>query len=372
MERADVIIVGGGPAGSTCARELIEAGLDAIVLDRAAFPRDKTCAGWITPAVVDLLDLSLERYGSKRVCQPITGFRTSVIGDGFSPRRDSDAVETAFGEPVSYGICRVQFDDYLLQRSGARVFEHTPVASLSHDQGRWVVNGAFEAPMLVGAGGHQCPVARHLGARPNAESAVVAQEVEFRMTPAQSVQCRVNPETPELYFCDDLRGYGWVFRKGDVLNIGLGRHDPHDLRGNVRTFVQRLIAAGAMPGDVTSTMKGHAYLLRDTSGRPLVGEGVVLIGDSAGLAATMSGEGIRPAIESGMIAAAAILEARPHYSRARLERYAERLNARFPRMKHPRLGSLAASLIRPMVGPLFESKWFTKNYLLERWFLQAA
>ena len=192
------------------------------------------------------------------------------------------------------------------------------------------------------------------------------------MTPAQAVQCRVNDETPELYFCDDLRGYGWVFRKGDVLNVGLGRQDPHDLRTSVQQFVRRLIAAGSMPGDATSTMKGHAYLLRDASGRPLVDEGVVLIGDAAGLAATMSGEGIRPAIESGMFAAATILEARPHYSRDRLEKYADRVNARFPRMKHPRLGAAAASMIRPMVGQLFESRWFTKNYLLERWFLQAA
>ena len=371
MERADVIIVGGGPAGSSCARELIAAGLDVIVLDRAIFPREKTCAGWITPAVVDLLDLNLERYGSKRICQPITGFRTSIMeGEGLSPRHD--VVETAFGEPVSYGICRVQFDDYLLQRSGARVFEHTPVTALSRDNGRWIVNDVFEAPMLVGAGGHQCPVAKHLGARPNAESAVVAQEVEFRMTPAQSVQCRVKDEIPELYFCEDLRGYGWVFRKGDVLNVGLGRHDPHDLRSSVREFVQRLIAAGAMPGDVKSTMKGHAYLLRDTSGRPLVDDGVVLAGDSAGLAATMSGEGIRPAIESGLIAAATILEARPDYSRLRLEKYAERVNERFPRMKHPKLGAIAASIVRPMIGQLFESRWFTRNYVLERWFLQAA
>ncbi|MDH4066151.1 MAG: FAD-dependent oxidoreductase, partial [Acidobacteriota bacterium] len=51
---ADALIVGGGPAGSSCARVLVQAGLHVIVLDRARFPRDKTCAGWITPAVVDL------------------------------------------------------------------------------------------------------------------------------------------------------------------------------------------------------------------------------------------------------------------------------------------------------------------------------
>ena len=51
MERCDVLVVGGGPAGSSCARALHDAGLDVIVLDRAVFPRDKVCAGWITPQV---------------------------------------------------------------------------------------------------------------------------------------------------------------------------------------------------------------------------------------------------------------------------------------------------------------------------------
>ncbi len=52
METCDVLIAGGGPAGSTCAWALRQAGLDVIVADKAIFPRDKVCAGWITPQVV--------------------------------------------------------------------------------------------------------------------------------------------------------------------------------------------------------------------------------------------------------------------------------------------------------------------------------
>ena len=55
MRSCDVLIVGGGPAGSTCAWQLIRAGLDVLVMDRRIFPRDKVCAGWITPAAIDLL-----------------------------------------------------------------------------------------------------------------------------------------------------------------------------------------------------------------------------------------------------------------------------------------------------------------------------
>ena len=59
MERFDAVIVGGGPAGSTCARHLHRAGLHVVVLDRAVFPRDKVCAGWITPPVISLLELDV-------------------------------------------------------------------------------------------------------------------------------------------------------------------------------------------------------------------------------------------------------------------------------------------------------------------------
>ena len=55
MDSCDVLIVGGGPAGSTCARQLAKAGCDVLVMDKSAFPRDKVCAGWITPAVIESL-----------------------------------------------------------------------------------------------------------------------------------------------------------------------------------------------------------------------------------------------------------------------------------------------------------------------------
>ena len=55
MHSCDVLIVGGGPAGSTCAWQLVRAGLDVLVMDKHIFPRDKVCAGWITPAVIESL-----------------------------------------------------------------------------------------------------------------------------------------------------------------------------------------------------------------------------------------------------------------------------------------------------------------------------
>src|SRR5947209_452583 len=57
MRRCDAVVVGGGPAGSTCAWALRRGGRDVVLIDRAAFPRDKVCAGWVTPAVIGALDL---------------------------------------------------------------------------------------------------------------------------------------------------------------------------------------------------------------------------------------------------------------------------------------------------------------------------
>ena len=110
MQHADVIIVGGGPAGSACAARLVAAGLDVLVLDRARFPRDKACAGWITPEVVKASGLELHAYGLENTLQPIRRFRVGWIGGG--------GREVDYASAVSYGILRREFDSWLLRQSG--------------------------------------------------------------------------------------------------------------------------------------------------------------------------------------------------------------------------------------------------------------
>ena len=80
MERCDVLIAGGGPAGSSCAWRLRRSGLDVLVVDRATFPRDKVCAGWITPQVISELEIDVAAYRRGRTFQPITAFLTGIIG----------------------------------------------------------------------------------------------------------------------------------------------------------------------------------------------------------------------------------------------------------------------------------------------------
>jgi flavin-dependent dehydrogenase len=369
MDSCDVLIVGGGPGGSSCARKLREAGADVAVIDKAVFPRDKVCAGWITPQVVDDLELDLDEYANGRTLQPIRGFRAGVIG------RSRD-VTTMYDHAVSYGIRRCEFDHYLLARSGARLYPGQCLAQIRREGPSWIVNERLKAQMLVGAGGHFCPVARMLAgaeapAAGYAPAVVVAQEAEFPID-ADAAAFAVDPETPELYFSADLNGYGWCFRKQGYVNVGLGLLDRHACSTATRGFVTYLQRRGRIPRDASWRWRGHAYLLAEPRARKVLDEAVLLIGDAAGLAYAQSGEGIRPAIESGMMAATAILNARGSYSRDRLAPYETELGARFGSSTRPRSSPVPASLTSALAVGLMRVPAFVRHVVLDRWFLRSS
>jgi geranylgeranyl reductase family protein len=368
VDTCDVLVVGGGPAGSSAASRLVQRGLDVVVLDRRPFPRDKPCAGWITPAVAEALQLDVRDYGRRHVLQRIHGFRVGTIG--------GRAVEThPAAEPLSYGIRRCEFDDHLLRRSGARLHLGEPLERLERDGRAWIVNGALRAGIVIGAGGHFCPVARRLGARlGRGEPAVVAQEVEFELSPVQREACTVSPRTPEVYFCRDLAGYGWAFRKGSFLNVGLGREKPERLSEHVAAFLRLLVERGKLPADAPlGGLRGHAYLLYPRSSRPLCADGVLLAGDAAGLAYPESGEGIRTAVESGLMAAEVIAGAGGDARAETLAAYAASIARRFgPRSPGPGLAGLLPSRLKRELGErLLGAEWFARRVVVGRWFLHA-
>ena len=363
MEYYDIIIVGAGPAGSTLARALEDSGKRVLIIDKQAFPRDKTCAGWVTPAVMASLDIDPGKYSVGRTLQPIRRFRIGMMGQS--------AVENDHGDIVSYGIRRCEFDDYLLDRAECEKQLATAVKSINRNNGNWVINDQWQAPLLVGAGGHFCPVARLLGDGPGKhETVVAAKEVEFEMTPEQARACEARGDTPELWFCRDLKGYAWVFRKGSYLNIGLGREDNHRLSDHLDAFVEEMKQSGRIPSDLPGRFKGHAYLLYAHANRPLVDDGVLLIGDAAGLAYTQSGEGIRPAIESALMAAN-VIKAAPDYSALSLQSYGERIAERFgTRATDQEPGfEVPDWLKQPIASTLMRSHWFTRKVVTEKWFL---
>jgi len=356
----EVLIVGGGPGGSSCAWALRRAGVDVLVMDRARFPRDKICAGWITPHVVEALELNTGDYAANGLTlQPITGFRTGVV--------DGPAVDTSYDRIVSYGIRRCEFDHYLLQRSRARLLTETPLRSLVRRGDTWVANDEIEAPVVIGAGGHFCPVAKMVGRTNRPEGLIVAQEAELQL-PAEAA-CLVSATRPELYFCDDLEGYGWCVRKGNYLNVGLGRRENGAFPAHVKDFVAWLERSGRAPAIATKARwKGHAYLLAGSVSTPLVDDGLLLIGDAAGLAYPESGEGIRTAVESGLRAARTLLAIRGR-RRADLIGYEQTLRA-----NHPSAGVadlLPRSVVRSLGRWLLGNPHFTRRVVLDRWFLRS-
>lgn len=364
MDSCDVLIAGGGPAGSSCAWGLRSSGLRVVVLDKARFPRNKVCGGWITPFVLQALEIDAEDYRKGRTFQPITGFRISSIG--------KKEVEVPYKEPISYGIRRCEFDEYLLRRSGAQVCEGTPIHSVQRSGDGWLVNDKIKTRLLVGAGGHFCPVARSLG-KSGGNEPVVAQEVEFEMDAQQAAACAIQAQIPELYFCNDLQGYAWCFRKGNFLNVGLGRLDQHALPEHVSQFVRFLQSSGKVRFEPPQRMSGHAYFLFGRSPRKIVDDAVMLIGDSAGLAFVQSGEGIRPAVESGLMAARVIASAEGSYARDRLQSYTELLTQAYGKGSGRTLSSRLPRKLRDAAGRmLLTTEWFCRKMVVEKWFLRRS
>lgn len=360
MDRYDVLIVGGGPAGSSCAWGLRGSGLNVVILDQQIFPRDKVCGGWITPCVLNELEIDPAEYARTRILQSITGFRVGSI--------DGSALETNYDFPVSYGIRRREFDDFLLRRSGARLVLGERLTSLTSSGDGWIANGRLEARVVVGAGGHFCPVARATGTVTGGETAVVAQETEFEMDPGQLMGCQIRSEIPELYFCADMKGYGWCFRKGNYLNVGLGRADPHRLPTHVAQFLLFLKSTGRISFEIPP-LHGHAYLLQGTSKRAIVGRGVLLIGDAAGLAYPQSGEGIWPAVNSGLLAAKAIVAADGLYDQRQFDHYRAQIAAR-SQLNSMRFGEYIPSRLVGFLGrTLLRARWFVRSVVLDGWFL---
>lgn len=298
MRNAEVIIVGGGPAGSAAARALTAAGADVLVLDKESFPRHKLCAGWITPEVVSDVGLSSETYP-----HGFLSFRRLHFHSGFLHFKAST---------VQHSIRRFEFDAWLLERSGAEVEQHT-VKEIAADGKGYVLDGAFRCRYLIGAAGTACPVRRSLFAEslPRTRSLQTATlEIEF--------PCKWSDPDCHLWFFEQgLPGYSWYVPKAnDWLNVGVGgmavRLAARD--ENIRIHWRHLATKlerefGIRPPEEPT---GYSYYLRGSI-EGLRSGNAFLAGDSAHLATRDLCEGIGPAIRSGQRAAEAILRAKPYH-----------------------------------------------------------
>ena len=310
----DVVIVGGGPAGSTCARFLVQGGLRVAVLDRAQFPRVKLCSGWLSAPIWEALGLAPRDYPARlwewQRCHVRYGGEDHAI-----PCR-------------GWFIRRFEFDDFLLRKSGAELHLGVSVRSIERDDdGLWSIAG-LRTRHLVGTGGTHCPVAR-LCAPPRRQGPVGVQEHEFQADAMAVARTRLGRDgEPELFLHDDMRGYSWNVPKTDWLNIGSGTIEPSEVRTAWQKARAYFSQAGHVPAESTTAldaMKGYSYYLFDPAhleGAARVDSdgkgGVYVAGDSLGLAHPITAEGILPAVLSGRLLAEALLANDPASYPARL------------------------------------------------------
>lgn len=297
MRSSEVIIVGGGPAGSSAARCLKRAGAEVLVLDRERFPRLKLCAGWITPEVVHELEMNLEEYPHRLLTFP----RLRVHYGRFSLPVPC----------VQHSIRRFEWDAWLLERSGAPVEQHN-VRDIVADGDGYVIDGLYRCRYLIGAGGTRCPVYRNLFRELNPR----AHELQI-VTLEHEIEYDWRDGDCHLWFCDEgLPGYSWyVPKESGWLNVGIGGYAERiksagqDIKTHWAHFAAKL-GEGLTRG-ARYDPSGYSYFLR---GRVDVvrRDNAFITGDAAGLASRDLGEGIGPAIRSGVRAAEAILHGAPY------------------------------------------------------------
>lgn len=293
MHTVDAIVVGGGPAGSTCAWKLRDAGLDVMVLDRAAFPRAKLCAGWVTPEVLTDLNLDPQNY-------PLSFMTFEELHVHWK------ALSVKLKSP-QHSIRRFEFDDFLLRRAGARVLQHK-VREIRRDGGDYVIDREFCCKYLVGAGGTACPVYRTLF-RERSPRSRAFQTATYEHEFAYDWK---DPACHLWFFDGGLPGYAWYVPKANgYINVGLGGMAGQLKRqgGHVQQywskFVDKLKDRGLVsyadyhPTGYSYYLRGNVDVVRD--------ENAYVVGDSAGLATRDMCEGIGPAVKSGLLAAHSIV-----------------------------------------------------------------
>ena len=356
--QADVIVVGAGPAGTSTAYHLANAGLDVLLLEKASFPRDKICGDGLTPRAVRQLvsmGLDLDAPGWQRN----KGLR--IVGAGHRIELPWPDLATF----PSYGMVRTRSDlDEILARhaekAGARLMERTAVTGPVVDErtGRVVGvtakpvddNGrklgdieAYTAPVVVACDGVSARLATSLGiVRREDRPMGVAVRAYYR-TPRHDDEWMESwlelwdgePKKSNL-----LPGYGWIFGIGDgTANVGLGILNTSsafqhvDYKDVLRRWLAHTPEDWGFRGENLVGRIGSAALPMGFNRKPHYTRGVLLVGDSGGMVNPFNGEGIDYALEAGHMAADTIVQAlaRPEGAGREkvLEGYAAALDAAY-------------------------------------------
>jgi len=306
MIYSKVIIVGGGPAGSSCGWKLRQNGIECLILDKQEFPRTKLCAGWITPRVINDLMININDY-------PYSLTKFNKFHVHIYSRELNVKVH-------QYAIRRHEFDHWLLKRCGADVHTHA-VNDIKKEADYYVIDNQYYCKYLVGAGGTHCPVYRtffrHLNPRAK-NLLVVTLEEEFPYD--------YHDGNCHLWFLQNkFPGYSWYVPKSNgYLNIGIGgfseklKANNDNIKNQWQLFVNELERLSLIKNSHFNA-RGSIYYIRN-SVDIIRNDSLFLIGDAAGLATKDMGEGIGPAVKSGIIAADAISSGKP-FSLSSVKKY---------------------------------------------------
>jgi geranylgeranyl reductase family protein len=292
VERFDVLVVGAGPAGATAAYRLAQAGASVLLADRARFPRDKPCGGALTYRAVRQLPVAID---------PVV----EDVVDRFELRlRYRSSFQRTAGEPLCLMTQRRRLDAYLAEQAagaGADFRDGAKAGDLGVEDDRVTasVGGRpVEARVLVGADGVNGVTARALGA---GADYVLGVALEGN-APYGSERYR-GRLVLELGVIPG--GYGWVFPKGDHVNLGVGGWESQG--PTLRERLQELCEQHSVsPSDLTD-VRGYRLPLRRPAS-PLVKGPAVLVGDAAGLVDPLTGDGIYEALLSAKLAAEAAVD----------------------------------------------------------------
>lgn len=336
MEQAyDVVIIGAGPAGCAAARTLSSAGLSAGLFDKAVFPRDKVCGDALIPdAFHALKELGLTQRVVE-ISYPVHGMRLISCNGGDVLIRAHSAC-----------MPRLKLDELLLNgavETGAKFLPgHDFAGVFDEDEKRYRIEFNIDGKIvsararwvLLATGAHPAPIER-AGLLLSAECRSFAVRQYVR-------NARLAKDFNELMFVFDTTvkgGYGWIFPGPDaVFNIGIGffgsAHKHDNPRRNYERFIAKLPLAQELmcDGEIISPLKG-APLRTGLSGTRFANGGLLGIGECVGTTFPLTGEGIGKAMETGILAAEAIIT-KCHLGRAAVaQTYQRSMDALQPKFK---------------------------------------
>jgi geranylgeranyl reductase family protein len=329
-DTADVIVVGAGPAGSTTAYHLARAGLDVLLLEKTAFPREKVCGDGLTPRAVKQLvamgiDISEEAGWLRN-----KGLR--IIGGGVRLQLDWPDLASF----PDYGLVRKRddFDEQLArqaQKAGARLYERCNVSAPVVDDRTGRITGVkakvgeekcevtFHAPLVVAADGNSTRLSLAMGLHRREDRPMgVAVRTYFTSPRHDDDYLESWLELWDRRGPQDrlLPGYGWIFGMGDgTSNVGLGVLNTSaafkelDWREILKAWCASMPQDwGYTPDNMTGPIRGAALPMAFNR-QPHYTRGLLLVGDAGGLVNPFNGEGIAYAMESGRLAADVIVQA---------------------------------------------------------------